>query len=198
MTQPIEIGRLLRAGTTGFIAGCRVNQLDAPAFGALVRAPLGEGYQVYGLIHDIHIDDDGLVRQLVTADNVSEEVMRDNRERRIVPVEMSVLAVGYERDGKIYHLLPPRPPLSLDVVYLCDEKELKRFVTSGRFGYFRHILRANDLPVGEILAAHLKQVQEQVKDKVWIESATHELITLLRDDYPTLMSVLGALDEIVS
>lgn len=198
MAQPIEIGRLLRAGTTGFIAGCRVNQLDAPAFGALVRAPLGEGYQVYGLIHDIHIDDDGLVRQLVTADNVSEEVMRDNRERRIVPVEMSVLAVGYERDGKIYHLLPPRPPLSLDVVYLCDEKELKRFVTSGKFGYFRHILRANDLPVGEILAAHLKQVQEQVKDKVWVESATHELITLLRDDYPTLMSVLGALDEIVS
>ncbi len=35
----IEIGRLLRAGTTGFIAGCRVSQLDAPAFGALVRAP---------------------------------------------------------------------------------------------------------------------------------------------------------------
>ncbi len=198
MAQPIEIGRLLRAGTTGFIAGCRVNQLDAPAFGALVRAPLGEGYQIYGLIHDIHIDDDGLVRQLVTADNVSEEVMRDNRERRIVPVEMSVLTVGYEQDGKIYHLLPPRPPLSLDVIYLCDEKELKRFVTSGRFGYFRHILRAEDLPIGEILAAHLKQAQEQVKDNQWIESATHELITLLRDDYPTLMSVLGALGEIAS
>ncbi len=197
MAQPIEIGRLLRAGTTGFIAGCRVSQLEAPAFGALVRAPLGVGYQVYGLIHDIHIDDDGLVRQLVTADSVSEEVLRDNRERRIVPVEMSVLTVGYEQDGKIYHLLPPRPPLSLDVIYLCDEKEVKRFVTSGRFGYFRHVLRAVDLPVGEILAAHLKQVQEQVKDKQWVENATQELITLLRDDYPTLMSVLGALGEVV-
>jgi hypothetical protein len=32
----------------------------------------GRLYQVYGLIYDIHIDDDGLVRQLVTADNVSE------------------------------------------------------------------------------------------------------------------------------
>ena len=110
MSDQIEIGRLLRAGTTGFIAGCRVNQLDAPSFGALVRAPLGNGYQIYGLIHDIHIDDDGLVRQLVTADNVSAEVLKDNRERRIVPVEMSVLAVGYEQDGKIFHLLPPRPP----------------------------------------------------------------------------------------
>lgn len=197
MTQ-IEIGRLLRAGTTGFIAGCRVSQLDAPAFGALVRAPLGDGYQVYGLIHDIHIDDDGLVRQLVTTENVSHEVMRDNRERRIVPVEMSVLAVGYEQDGSITHLLPPRPPLSLDVIYLCDEKDLERFVTAGRFGYFRHILRATDIPVGEVLAAHMLEVRQKTGNESWVENATKELITLLRDDYPTLMSVLGALGEVIS
>ena len=195
MTQQIEIGRLLRAGTTGFIAGCRVNQLDAPAFGALVRAPLGEDYQVYGLIHDIHIDDDGLVRQLVTADNVSEEVMRDNRERRIVPVEMSVLAVGYEQAGKIHHLLPPRPPLSLDVIYLCSNEELVRFTE--KFGYFRHILNAKDAPVGEVIAAHIQQANVAHKDKAWKEKATNEVITLLRDDYPTLMSVLGALGEVV-
>ncbi len=196
MTQ-IEIGRLLRAGTTGFIAGCRVSQLTVPAFGALVRAPLGDGYQVYGLIYDIHIDDDGLVRQLVTADHVSEEVMRDNRERRIVPVEMSVLAVGYEQDGAIFHLLPPRPPLSLDVIYLCDEKDLARFVKSGRFGYFRHILNNKDIPVSDVISAHIQQVREKTKDQAWAEAATHEVITLLRDDYPTLMSVLGALSDVV-
>ena len=198
MTQ-IEIGRLLRAGTTGFIAGCRVSQLTVPAFGALVRAPLGDGYQVYGLIYDIHIDDDGLVRQLVTADHVSEEVMRDNRERRIVPVEMSVLAVGYEQDGKIFHLLPPRPPLSLDVIYLCDEDDLARFTSAGRFGYFRHILRATDVPIGEVLAAHLGQAEKAhgKNNLQWQENAIKELITLLRDDYPTLMSVLGALGEVV-
>jgi hypothetical protein len=198
MSGQIEIGRLLSAGTTGFVAGCRVNQLDAPAFGALVRAPLGDGYQVYGLIYNIHIDDDGLVRQLVTADNVSQEVMQDNRERRIVPVEMSVLAVGYEQDGKIYHLLPPRPPLSLDVIYLCDEKDIKRFVTAGRFGYFRHVLRAQDTPIGEVLAAHIQQASIAQKESgTWKDDAIQELITLLRDDYPTLMSVLGALGEVV-
>jgi len=198
MTQPIEIGRLLRAGTTGFIAGCRVNQLSVPSFGALVRAPLGDGYQVYGLIHDIHIDDDGLVRQLVTADNVSDEVMKDNRERRIVPVEMSVLAVGYEQDGKIHHLLPPRPPLSLDVIYLCEDKETVQFTSAGRFGYFRHILNGKDLPIGEVLAAHLMQAGKahSANGDVWREKAVQELITLLRDDYPTLMSVLGALADI--
>ncbi len=198
MTQPIEIGRLLRAGTTGFIAGCRVNQLSVPSFGALVRAPLGDGYQVYGLIHDIHIDDDGLVRQLVTADGVSEEVMKDNRERRIVPVEMSVLAVGYEQDGKVHHLLPPRPPLSLDVIYLCEDKDMVRFTDAGRFGYFRHILNGKDLPIGEVLAAHLMQAGKAhgTNGDAWREKAVQELITLLRDDYPTLMSVLGALADI--
>jgi hypothetical protein len=196
MSSQIEIGRLLRAGTTGFIAGCSVSQFEAPAFGALVRAPLGNGYQVYGLIYDIHIDDDGLVRQLVTAENVSAEVMKDNRERRIVPVEMSVLSVGYEQDGKIFHLLPPRPPLSLDVIYLCDDKELARFTSAGKFGYFRHILRAKEAPIGEILAAHIQQA-DAAQSPAWKEKATQELITLLRDDYPTLMSVLGALGEVL-
>lgn len=196
MTQQIEIGRLLRAGTTGFIAGCRVNQLDAPAFGALIRAPLSDSYQVYGLIHDIHIDDDGLVRQLVTSNNVSDDVMRDNRENRIVPVEMSVLAVGYEQDGKIHHLLPPRPPLSLDVIYLCDDSNLVRFTE--KFGYFRHILNLKDAPIGEVIAAHIQQARAAhgKTGDMWKEKAVAELISLLRDDYPTLMSALGALADI--
>ncbi len=195
---PIEIGRLLRAGTTGFTAGCSVTQFEAPAFGALVRASLGDQYQVYGLIYDIHIDDDGLVRQLVTADNVSAEVMRDNRERRIVPVEMSVLSVGYEQGGKIHHLLPPRPPLSLDVIYACEEKEIVRFTE--KFGYFRHILNSQEAPVGELIAAHIQQAGEAhgSESTRWRESATHEVITLLRDDYPTLMSVLSALSDVRS
>jgi len=197
MTQ-IEIGRLLRAGTTGFIAGCRVSQWTVPAFGALVRAPLDDGYQVYGLIHDIHIDDDGLVRQLVTSENISEAVMHDSRVNRIVPVEMSVLAVGYEQDGRIFHLLPPRPPLSLDIIYSCEDQNLARFTSAGRFGYFRHILRATDVPIGELLAAHLQMAEKaHGKDSAsWMENAVRELITLLRDDYPTLMSVLGALSDV--
>ncbi len=197
MTQ-IEIGRLLRAGTSGFIAGCRVNQMDAPAFGALVTAPLDQGYEVYGLIYDIRIDDDGLVRQLVTADNVSPEVFRDNRERRIVPVELSVLVIGYKSAGKMYHLLPPRPPLSLDVICSCEDEDVRKFTSAGRFGYFRHILRAQDVPIGEVLAAHLQQAATaHGKDgPKWLEQATQELITLLRDDYPTLIAVLGALNEV--
>ena len=191
-----EIGRLLRAGTIGFVAGCRVSQKKTPDFGALVRVPLGDGYQVYGLIYDIRIDDDGLVRQLVTAEEMADSTVEDSRYNRIVPIEMSVLSVGYEQDGKIQHLLPPRPPLSLDVIYLCDDNDLARFTSAGRFGYFRHILRAKDAPIGEILAAHIRQAGA-AQQPAWKEAATQELITLLRDDYPTLMSVLGALGEVL-
>ena len=200
MMTTIEIGRLLRAGTTGFVVGCRVSQLDAPSFGALVRVPLEAGYQIYGLIYDIHIDDDGLVRQLVTVEGIDEAVIADNRVNRNVPIEMSVLAVGYQQDGQVFHLLPPRPALSLDAIYLCDDEELLNFTCAGRFGYFRHILRANDLPIGDLLAAHLNQVQDvQAKagNENWALEATQELIVLLRDDYATLMSVISTLGEAI-
>lgn len=196
--KAIEIGRLLRAGTSGFVVGCRVDQVDAPSFGALLRVPVAEGYQVYGLIYDIHIDDDGLVRQLVTAEGVDDAIIADNRINRNVPLEMSVLAIGYRQQGVISHLLPPRPPLSLDVIYLCEGEELRQFTEAGRFGYFRHILRAADLPVGELLAAHVQQAQAAhaaAGNWGWRSTATQELITLLSDDYPTLMNVLGALAD---
>ena len=103
----IEIGRLLSAGNTAFTVGCSVNQVNVPAFGALVRVTpdTAEQYHVYGLIHDIHIEDDGLVRQLVTTENVAESIIADSRQNRNVPVEMSVLAVGYRQGERIFHLL---------------------------------------------------------------------------------------------
>jgi len=162
-----------------------------------VRAPLDEAYQIFGLITDIHIDDDGLVRQLVTAGGLDAATVADSRVNRIVPVEMTVLAVGYEQDGRISHLLPPRPPLSLDVIYLCSDAELAKFTGAGKFGYFRHVLRAKEIPVGEVLAAHVMDVKQKTKNEEWVAQATQELITLLRDDYPTLMSVLGALGEVM-
>jgi hypothetical protein len=195
----IEIGRLLRAGTSGFVVGCRVSQLDAPSFGGLVRVSLPNDYHVYGLIYDIHIDDDGLVRQLVTAENVDNAIIQDNRVNRNVPLEISVLTIGYRQAGVTSHLLPPRPPLSLDVIYLCDAAEMCEFTSAGRFGYFRHVLRSEDLPIGELLAAHVQQASQahaECGDPAWKDAATQELITLLRDDYPTLMAVLSALGDV--
>ncbi len=195
----IKIGRLLRSGITGFVVGCKVNQLDAPSFGAMTLVSLGNNYKIFGLIYDIHIDDDGLVRQLITAQDVPEEYMRDTRENRNVPVEIGVLALGYEQNGIVSHLLPPRPPLSLDEIFLCTPNEIAAFTGAGRMGYLRHILRDQDKPVAELLTAHLRnarEVQEQMGHPEWFDGAVEELITLMKDDYPTLMTVLGVVDEL--
>lgn len=199
MKNRLAIGYLLRASISSFVAGCQVTNIDLPRFGALVRVPLDSEHQTYGLIYDIHIDDDGLVRQLATADTISEDIVADNRLHRNVPLEISVLAVGFRHDDQISHLSPPRPPLSLDMIYLCGDQEICDFTTAGQFGYFRHILRATDTAYEELLAAHLKQAQlahKSIGDLDWINQATQELIILLRDDYSTLMNVLAAIRDI--
>ncbi len=196
MSQQYEIGRMLRGSTTEFVVGCKVSQLEAPEFGALVRAPLGKDLHVYGLISAISIEDDGLIKQLVTADSVNEAVIADNRLNRNVPIEMTVMVVGH-RNERIHHLLPPRPPLSLDIIELCPPAELAEFTAAGRFGYFRHILRAENAPVSELLAAHLKAAHAAHGTDDWTQRAAQELITLLRDDYATLTAVLGALSDAV-
>ena len=198
--QHLQIGRLLRANASGCAVGCKVSQINAPSLGGMVRIPLDDSRQnqVYGLIYDINIEDDGLVRQLITSENIDPHVIMDNRMNRNVPVEISVLFIGYQQKQDIFHLLPPRPPLTLDEIFLCSESEVCRFSSLGRFGYFRHILRASDLPVGELLASHLRQVnlaQTAAGHPEWAENAVQELITLLRDDYPTLMTVLSALAD---
>lgn len=195
----ILIGKLLRADNRAFVAGCRTKELIAPALGALCKVRLEEGLEIYGLIGNIIINDDSLVRQLVSGISLPTEYTEDNRHNRNLPVEISVLCVGFGQDGKIFHRLPPRPPLSLDALYLCDDAELVRFSSAGRYGYFRHILRLDDQPVEEILTAHLanaRQAHAQHGRADWYTGACQELIVLLRDDYEGLMNVLNALAEL--
>src|SRR5690554_6283501 len=124
-----EIGRVLRASTTGFSVGCRVNQLSGPSFGCLVKAqPMDSDEGIYGLVYNMHIDDDPLVRRLILAENPRPSVIEDQRNNRLLPIEMSVLTVGYEQNGDLVHGLPPRPPLNLDPVFLClEQDEVTRF-----------------------------------------------------------------------
>ena len=193
-----EIGRVLRASTAGFVVGCRVSQLDAPAFGSLVKAqPVDAREAIYGLIYDMHIDDDPLVRRLVLAEQPNEALIQDQRENRMLPVEMSVLAVGYRLNGDVRHGLPPRPPLNLDPVELCsDAAEITQF--TNHLSYLRLILRAVDgnVPVDQLLVAHITNAYHlRSRDMVWALGAIQELIELLRSNYDTLIPTLEALSD---
>ena len=194
----VIVGRLLRANTRACVAGCQPAQ-NFPAFGTLVSIDLDENTSAYGLVSDIHIDDDGLVRQLATTPNISEAVIQDNRVNRNVPVELSILFVGHRSAGSISHRLPPRPPLSLDRVRACGEGDICAFSGAGQLGYLRFILEAQDLPFADLLAAHLLQAgraQRDHGDAGWFTQAVDKVITQLRDDYTQLMPVLEALAEV--
>lgn len=198
-----EIGRVLRASTTGFAVGCRVNQLSAPAFGSLVKAqPVGREV-VYGIIYDIYIDDDQLIQRLVMTENPRPEVIEDQRQNRMLPLEMSVLAIGYRtNDGTLRHGLPPRPPLNLDPVFLCVEQdELIEFTnptSRNTLSYLRLILRApaGRVPVDQLLVAHVVDTyQRRGEDKTWALTAVSEIIELLRNNYDLLVPTLEALSD---
>ncbi|MCA9970926.1 MAG: hypothetical protein KC425_11960 [Anaerolineales bacterium] len=196
----LEIGRILRASTTGFAVGCRVGQLQAPAFGSLVKAqPVDAREAIYGLIYDMHVDDDPLVRRLVLAETPSEALINDQRENRMLPIEMSVLAIGYQQGGDVRHGLPPRPPLNLDPVQLLQDPAEIRAVTA-RHGYLRLVLRAADsgVPVEQLLVAHVRDVYtRRGGDQAWVTAVIHELIALLRSDYEVLVPTLEALSDAV-
>jgi hypothetical protein len=191
-----QFGRILRASTTGFAVGCRVGQLQHPAFGSLVKAqPVDEREAIYGLIYDMHIDDDPLVRRLVLAENPPESVINDQRNNRLLPIEMSVLAVGYQRNGRIQHSLPPRPPLNLDPVELVtDPADVRAFTNT--LGYLRLILRnvGSNVPVDQLLVSHIHTIyQMRGDDDVWLTAVINELIELLRSNYDVLIPTLEAL-----
>lgn len=195
-----EIGRILRASTTGFAVGCRVNQLSVPAFGGLIRAqPVDEREAIYGLIYDMHIDDDPLVRRLVLAENPPESVINDQRNNRLLPIEMSVIAIGYELNGNLYHGLPPRPPLNLDPVELVTNPDDVCAFTEN-LSYLRLILRnvGSNVPVDQLLVAHINNVyQIRGNDDAWITAVINELIELLRSNYDILIPTLEALSDTV-
>lgn len=196
--QNPEVGRVLRANTAGFAVGCRVSQLSAPSFGCLVKAqPVDEREAIYGLIYDMHIDDDQLIRRLVMAESPREEAINDQRRNRLLPIEMSVLTVGYRLNGTIFHGLPPRPPLNLDPVYICaNRREVEEFTE--RLGYLRLILRAvgGNVPVDQLLVAHIRNAYEQRGwDTEWTMRVIEEVIELLRSNYDVLIPTLEALSD---
>ena len=192
----ISAGRLLRSNTRGCVVGCHVGQ-PSPAFGSMIYIPTENG-RIFGLVYDIHIDDDGLVRQLAAASNVPDEVIFDNRTNRNMPVEMSIIFIGCSIGSKISHLLPPRPPLSLDKMYICDAEDLRNFTNAGHFGYFRHFISEQDMPVGELLSAHLQPVNAAQRDDGnpnWINEAIQEIIVLLRNNHELMTNVLGSISD---
>lgn len=187
------VGQVLRASTVGFVCGTRSQQIEHPAFGAFVRTRQDSAadLDVIGVIHAISIDDDPLVRQMILANNMTQATIRDQRENRLVPLEISVLNVGYIQGGRIYQTLPPRPPLSLDPVQLCDDESTRQFTS--RFDFLRLVLNTNEVPTEELVAAallHAAAARPQSQRYDFLVAAGRQLAGLLAHDLPRLQHLL--------
>jgi hypothetical protein len=202
--RTLRVGRVLRAGTRGFAIGCAVMTPDIPAFGSFVRADgLTPGSAIYGLIYDVSVEDDPFVRQFIGA-NPPEEVVRDQRENRQIPIEVSVLAVGVAVGGSapaegttIRHCLPAQPPVTLDWLYQCSDEEVRAF--TARFDYFRLVLEAREVPADELLAASLRAAaaaRPEHERETFLIEAGRELARLLAGDLVRLGGLLRRLQSL--
>jgi hypothetical protein len=187
------VGRVLRASTVGYACGTRSNEIDTPSFGAFVQTRHSNGVEldVIGLIYAIRIDDDPLVRQLIMANQVNTSTLRDQRENRMVPVEISIVNVGYRLGGDSFHNLPPRPPMSLDPVYICDDDCIYDFTQ--KFDFFRLVLNTSEVPSEELLAAALKHAsaaRPAREQREFLINAGRRLAQMLGYDLPRLNHLL--------
>lgn len=190
-TTPV-IGKVLRANTRSFVFGTRVPKSDVPIFGSLVKTKIQfRNAVVFGLIYDIEVLDDGMTRMLSVAEDVRPEDIEWQRMRR-VPVEASVLCVGYQEEGRpIRHALPAQPPITLDEVVTCDQAEVCQFTE--RYGFLRLVLEARDAPCQELLAASIRLARDarpEAQQRDFVLSCGRELARLLASDGARLEDVL--------
>lgn len=165
MTDNFVIGRVLRASTRGFDCGTHSRNIgDRHDFGAFVKAPIANSTHTYaiGLIYKIEIKDDQLISELVLGEAMPDSVLRDQRENRMIPVEVKVLNVGYMIGNEIIQSLPPRPPMSLSDVTLCNAEEVHYFTQ--RHDFYRLIIGASEVPSDDLLAAAIRYASQVYAD----------------------------------
>lgn len=189
------VGRVLRASTRGFSCGTHSARIDnRHDFGALVKAPIANDDSVFaiGVIYAVEIKDDLLISELVMAEAVDPNVLRDQRENRIIPVEISVLNIGYQMGDRYIHSLPPRPPMSLSAVTLCNVQEVFDF--TGKPDFFRLILNAGEVPSDDLLAAvlrHAALAYHPDERYSFLVTAGRHIAQLLSGDMKRLSSILA-------
>ena len=193
VTKERLLGRVLRSSTTSLTVGCRTLEADIPVFGSLVQAERADGSSVYGLIHDVRVDDDPFVRQLIAAGDLSEEYVQDQRQRRQVPVEVAVLVVGgRSSDGRVFYVLPPQPPATLSWVSVCSDSEVRQF--GEKLAFVRTVLNATDAPGDDLLPAALSRIAavqgSTDLENAYLVRAGQELARLLSRDPMRLDGVL--------
>jgi hypothetical protein len=187
--ETYQVGRVISASNAQFVVGCRLLRSQVPTFGALVKAEAGDGVAIVGLIRDVQLLEDPLLRQVAVLAGERPELVADQLQR-LLPIEVQVLVVGYRCGERWCQWLPPQPPMSLVEIVTCTSDELIDFTED--FAYFRLVLDTRDPLADELLAAHLRQAAQARLDGGYdfLLKAGRELARLLAMDMQRLDGLL--------
>src|SRR5258708_35190426 len=122
---------------------------------------------------------------------INPPTLRDKRKNRMIRVEISVVNMGYRIGSDYYHNLPPRPPMSLDTVTICDNNCICDFTQ--KFDFFRLVLNTSEVPSEELLAAALKHAaaaRPAREQRDFLIAAGRRLAQMLGYDLPRLNHLL--------
>ena len=187
---------MLSGGATEYLCGCVEDQCAALRIGAFVRAEAGEADSI-GVVADIRIVDDTFARQLVAGD-AKADYIREQRDRRLTPLEVRVLQAGYVPRAA-------RPPTACRRGRLPRSKRSTRATAkrcapscgpSGGWNFsFLSILIAAGAS-NEVLAECVRAAaaaQPADPQKRFLQEAARELTRLLAEDLTRLYSLLPQL-----
>jgi hypothetical protein len=193
-----RIGEIIETTSTAIIAeSAELNQ--PPALGALCQMQSRDGQAVYGVVSFGRTGGFDPGRRAVRrgSDGADDaEVYRRNPElSRILRTEFSALLVGWrDAAGRIRQRLPAQPPPLHYSVHACGSPDVARFSES--LGYLRLLLNSmGELSPDQLIAANVRAVYAaRGDDGAWLERASREVASLLKDDHERLMTVLLAIE----
>jgi hypothetical protein len=191
-------GEVVATATTEFEAQA-VELHQAPPLGALVTVGLDDGCRVYGLVAGAYTEGlDTGARPVPRATDLRQnaDVYLDNPDLvHVLRTCFRCLVVGFHDGRQVRHYLPAALVPIHYSVDLCEPEDVGTFTQA--LGYFPLVLNARDLPVEEVLAAHVRFVAERRDGRSGKESgdeirvrAGREIAALLRDDHARLRTIL--------
>jgi hypothetical protein len=196
MTEEIRIGEVIEACTTDYTAQC-YELYQSPALGSLVMTHESD-LEIYGLVHNVATAGFEPGRRPVARgkdEATEEEVYRSNPQLlKLLKSEFRVLVVGYRRDGRVMHYLPPNPARIHSFVFGCGAEQIRQF--SRTFEFLNILLKSRlEIPLEELVGASLRQMAEMYGGErhSFLVSAGKELASLLSDDYGKLKAILKGL-----
>lgn len=192
-----KVGEIVSSNTSSFTAQCIKEDSSvltlpqAPYFGSFVIAKGEEiGFDIIAVVFDISSGSIDSVHR-PTAMNLSRLELRHQQPQifDLLKTDFSAITIGYIKDGKITHSVPPHPPQIHDFVYSCSNNQVKEITDN--LDYIRALLNSGSSMCEDIIEANLRfSYIARGKNRDFLIGAGRELSNLLKDNYDRLSAIL--------